>query len=73
MDTVAAAHVVVGGARDWPATVRAGLALGAATVIAWHSPEVSKYALGVVCLVASPALARAVLAPKLASMLRGTE
>jgi len=72
MDPVAAAHVV-GGGRDWPATVRAIAALGAATAISWHAPEVSKYALGVVCLVASPALARAVLAPRLAAMLRSAE
>jgi len=70
VDTVnVAAHAVVGGARDWPATVRAIAVLGAATAIAWHSPDVSKYALAVVSLVASPALARAILAPRLAAML----
>ena len=68
MDAVAA-HAVVSGTRDWPATVRAVAAYAATCVIAWHSPDVAKYALCVVAVVSSPAFARAVLAPRLASML----
>ncbi len=71
MDAVAA-HAVVSGTRDWPATIRAVAAYGAVCVIAWHSPDVANYAIGVVAVISSPALARAVLAPRLAAMLNAT-
>ncbi len=59
--------------RDWPATFRAVGALGAAVAISWRGTENVKYlALAIVGLVASPALARAIIAPRLAAVLRSS-
>ncbi len=62
-----AAHA---GAESWPGVIRATICAGAAVAICWRNPEVSSYALGVLLAIASPALARALLTPLLAFLLR---
>ena len=45
--------------ESWAGVSRGAICSGCAVAIAWHTPGVSSYALGVILLVASPALARA--------------
>jgi hypothetical protein len=56
--------------ESWPGFGRGLVCSAGAVAIAWHTPEVSKYALGVLCLVAFPALAKTLVAPLLARVLK---
>jgi hypothetical protein len=56
--------------EGWQGVIRGIGCVAASVAIAWHDPDVARYALGVIALVASPALARAIIAPRLASLLR---
>lgn len=58
------------GSESIPSVIRAAICAGAAVAICWRSPAVSSYALGVLLAIASPALARALLTPLLAFLLR---
>ncbi len=70
----ATAHVLSGRSTETlPSVARAAIACGGAVAIALHngqSEKVQIYALGVLLLVASPSLARAIIAPLLAFLLK---
>lgn len=64
-------HAITGRqVESWPGVARSAVCTAGAVAVAWHAPNVSQYALGVLLLVASPALARAVIAPLLAFLLK---
>lgn len=59
-------------AESWSGVARAAICGAGAVGIAWHMNDgkVAIYALGVLLLVASPSLARAIIAPLLAFLLK---
>ncbi len=59
--------------EGWQGLIRGVACAVVAGVIAWHDHEVAKYALGVIALVASPGLAKAIIAPRIASLLRDAQ
>lgn len=73
LDQVSADHVVGAPTRDdWPTVARAVVCTSGAVALGWHEPTVAKWALGVIALIASPSLARTVVAPWIASILKKT-
>lgn len=56
--------------ETWPSVMRAAICSSGAVAIAWHTPGVAGYGLGVLLAVGAPALARALLMPLLALLLR---
>ncbi len=56
--------------ETWPSVMRAAICSSGAVAIAWHTPAVAGYGLGVLLAVGAPALASALLKPLLALLLR---
>lgn len=57
--------------ETWPGVARTAVVSAATVAVAWHSPDVAPRALVVFLCLGLPALARTVIAPVLAWLLRG--
>ncbi len=59
--------------ETWPGVARTAVVTAGAVIVAWHTPDVSPRALIVFLCLGLPALARAIIAPVMAWMLRGVK
>lgn len=59
--------------ETWPGVARTLVVSAASVAVAWHSPDVAPRALIVFLCLGLPALARTVVSPVLAWMLRGVK
>lgn len=59
--------------ETWPGVARTAVVSAATVAVAWHSPDVAPRALVVFLCLGLPALARTVVAPVLAWLMRGVK
>jgi hypothetical protein len=59
--------------EGWWGVARGASGIAGAVAIAWHCPSVAMYALGVIALAVAPGLAKAIIAPRVAALLRDAQ